>query len=101
MSDMREPFGGRFYGIWNVEGEGEPIALFPRKLDALAELERRRALPVDDDDHMTEFHQVFPCDMIGAWWNSYDADPRADDPLDAAEIASVHGLASCARTVTS
>lgn len=41
MSTAREPFGGRYYGVWNVEGEGEPIALFTSKEDANAELRRR------------------------------------------------------------
>lgn len=48
-----EPVGGRFWGIWNVEGEGEPIVLFARKEDAMRDLERRRALPEEDDDRLT------------------------------------------------
>lgn len=90
-SSSREPFGGRYFGIWNVEGEGEPLALFSSEAAAARELDRRRALPEDDDDRLTEYHQVFPADLIGAWWNSYESDPRADDPLTHAEIVAVQG----------
>jgi len=86
----REPFGGRWYGIVNVEGEGDPSALFWRREEAEAELTRRRALPDDDDAHLTEYHQILPCDIAGAIWNSFDPDPRAGNPLDADEIAAVH-----------
>jgi len=82
----REPFSGRWFGIRNVEGEGEPIALFPREREAEQELARRRALANDDDDHLTEFDHVFPCDIAGAWWNSYDPAPR---PLTIEEIVRV------------
>ncbi len=87
----REPFGGRYWGIWDIDGEdGEPIALYPRKQDADAALARARGLDEDDDDYLTEYHDVFPCDIAGAWWNSYDADPRGDSPLDTEEIVAVH-----------
>jgi hypothetical protein len=77
MAEMKidkrwEPFDGTYYGIWNVEGEGAPVAMFPGRADAARELDRRRALPEDDDDHLDEYHQVFPCNLVGAWWNSYD-----------------------------
>lgn len=84
---MREPFGGRWYGIFNVEGEGDPGALFQSRADAERDVERRRALP---DERLTEYHQVLPCDLAGAVWNSFDPDPRAGNPLDASEILAVH-----------
>ncbi len=86
MEREREPFGGRWFGIWNVEGEGEPLFLCPTRDDAEHELERRRALPADHDDVLSKFHHVFPCDIAGAWWNSYDPDPRAKSPLSLDEI---------------
>jgi hypothetical protein len=90
-ANAREPFGGKWYGIWNVEGDGEPLALFPTREDAELVLAERRLLPVDDDDRMTKYHQVFPCDLVGCWWNSYDPDPREHDPLTLEEIAAAHG----------
>lgn len=82
----REPFGGRYYGIWNVEGDGGPLMLFLREEDAKRELERLRALPEDDDDRLDQYHQVFPADLIGVWWNSYDPDPRAGSRLADDEV---------------
>jgi hypothetical protein len=89
-NSMRDPFGGRYFGIWNVEGEGEPIALFRRHDLATRELERRRALPEDDDDRLDEYAQIFPCDLIGLWWNSYEPDPSPDDPLSPEEIIAAY-----------
>lgn len=40
----REPFHGRYFGIFNVEGEGDPIALFQSREDADAYLAAGRAL---------------------------------------------------------
>lgn len=92
MSSEREPFAGRYFGIIGVEGESpEPLALFMNNEDATVELARRRALPEDDDGRLTEFYHVLPCHIAGVLWNSYDTDPRADDPLTAAEIAAEHG----------
>lgn len=87
-TSSREPFGGKYYGIWNVEGDGEPKALFPSRAGAEAELARRRALP-EDDWRLGEYDQVFPCDIMGAWWNSYDPDPREELALTNEEILSV------------
>ena len=86
----RVPFGGRFFAILNVEGEGDMPVLIRSKDDANTELARRRALPEDHDDHATEYHQVFLCDVAGVIWNSYDPDPRADNPLTPEEIVAVH-----------
>jgi hypothetical protein len=86
----REPFGGRYFGIWNVEGEGEPVVILPGREDADRELARRRALPEDDDDHLTEYHQVFPCNFVGVWWNSYEPDPREHNPLTVPEIIAAY-----------
>lgn len=95
MSDkLREPCGGRYFVILDVEGEGDPLAMFLRRADADAYLAQRQALPDDHDDRFTEYHQVFPCDVLGAWWNSYDPDPRADNPLLHEEIMRVHGVES-------
>lgn len=87
---FREPFGGRWFGIFNVEGEGAPSALYPSEADADREIDRRRALPEDDDDHLSEYYQALPVHLAAIVWNSYDPDPRAESPLDAAEIAAVH-----------
>lgn len=85
---MREPFGGKYYGIWNVEGDGEPIVLFGNREDADADLARRHALPDDHDDRATPEHQVFTCDIAGAWWNSYDPDPLGERPMTLDEIVA-------------
>ncbi len=78
MNHLWEPMSGRYFAIVHVESpDGEPIALFARKGDADAEIARRRALPVDHDDHFTEHHQAFPADIAGHWWNSYDPAPEA------------------------
>jgi hypothetical protein len=89
-ADKREPFSGRYFGIVNVEGMGEPIALFMDEGDAQRELARRRALPEEDDDRLTAYYQVFPGDLVGVWWNSYDSDPRADSPLLPEEVIAVY-----------
>lgn len=81
---------GCWYGILNVEGDGTPYILLPSRGDAERELERRRALPEDDDERLTEYHQVFPAHLAGAVWNSYEGDPRSRRPLDAEEILAVH-----------
>jgi len=86
MEPSREPFGGKYFGIWNVEGDGEPLALFPSRNDAEAELRRRRSLSPHNDLYATGRHHVFPCDIAGAWWNSHDPDPREDDPITLDEI---------------
>jgi len=85
----REPFGGKCYGIWDVEGDSEPVVIFTKRDKADRELERRRALPEGDEDRLDVYHHVFPCDVMGAWWNSHDPDPREDMPLTNAEILSV------------
>lgn len=91
MSQDREPFKGRYFGIVNVESDdGDPLVLFRRVEDARKELRRRKNLPPYEDDHATDHHQVFPMDIAGAWWNSYDPDPRADSPLDVEEIVAIH-----------
>jgi hypothetical protein len=87
----REPFGGKFFVIVNVEGDGDPTIIFRSKVGATKELQRRQSLGVDDDDRATEYHQIFPCDVAGCWWNSYDPDPRQDNPLSPIEIADEHG----------
>lgn len=91
MRDQNEPFGGRYWGIFNVEGDiPEPLMLFWRKDAADRELARRRALDPEDDDRLTEWHQVFRCDIWGAWWNSYEPDPRADSPMSVESIHALH-----------
>ncbi len=91
MSAEREPFGGRYHGIFNVEGDDPaPLVIFPRKSHADAELTRRQALPDDADDYADEHHQVFPLDVIGVWWNCYDPDPRADNPLTPDEVRAAY-----------
>ncbi len=87
----REPIAGRFYGIFDVEGEGDAVAIFPSKVAAETYILACRTLPEDSDNHLTEYHQVFPVDIAGAWWNSYEADPRADNPLTPEEILEVCG----------
>jgi len=84
-TDHREPFAGHFFGIFNVEGaDPEPLALFNTKALADGFLEACRKLPEDHDDHLDEHHHVFPADLVGVWWNSYDPYPRAE-PLSAEE----------------
>jgi len=97
MNTSYEPFSSRYWGIINVEGcDPEPIALFQGQAAAARELERRKALPEDDDDHLTEYHQVFPADVLGAWWNSYDDDPPG--PLSPPKIiAAFNGEPEAAR----
>jgi hypothetical protein len=88
-----EPFCGRYFGLVNVEGDDpSPVAMFRDNEDATRELARRQALPEEDDDHLTEYHQVLACHVAGVLWNSYEADPRIDSALTAAEIAREHGV---------
>jgi hypothetical protein len=75
----------------DVESDGDPVFIFRSKVVATKELQRRQALGDDEEDRMTEYHQVFPCDIAGLWWNSYEAGPRQDDPLSPVEIADEHG----------
>jgi len=88
--ENREPFRARYYGILNVEGEGEPVAMFTDRDVAEAHLARRRGLPEDHDDRLTDYHQIFPVDVVGVWWNSYDADPREKNPLTADEVIGAY-----------
>lgn len=88
--EFREPFAGRYWTIINVEGDGEPPVLYRSQETADLELARRRELPEDDDAWLSEYHHVLPCDVAGALWNSYDDDPRADNPLMPEEIAKLH-----------
>jgi hypothetical protein len=53
-------------------------------------IERRRARPEDDDGHLTEYHRALAVHLAGVVWNSFDPDPRANNPLDADEIAAWH-----------
>ncbi len=46
----REPFGGRYYEFWNVEGDGEPIMIFFRKEDADKPLALNEIYQVQDGD---------------------------------------------------
>lgn len=85
----RDPFGGKCHGIWNVEGDSDPIVVFTSKSRADAYLAKMRALPEEDDDHLDKYHHVFACDVVGAWWNSFDPDPRVDSPLTIAEVVAV------------
>lgn len=95
VSKEREPFSGRYFGILDVEGEdGGFLALYPNREAADAEVMRRRALDPEDDDHLTEYHQVFPADLAGTWWNSIDPED-AENPPDIMKI--VHDLAKAAR----
>jgi hypothetical protein len=57
---LREPFGGLWFGIFNVEGEeAEPSALYPNKEDAEKEIERRRARP-EGEAHVALMRQWRP-----------------------------------------
>lgn len=87
-----EPFALRMFGIFNVEGhDPDPILILGSRASAEKELERRRALTDEDDDHLDQYHQVFRCDVIGVWWNSYDTDPREQTPLSASEVIAEFG----------
>ena len=86
----REPFAGRFWGLFNVESEGEPLVLFGGAEVATAELARRQALPDDHDDWLSRDWCMLPCDVAGTVWNCFDPDPRADNPLTPREILAVH-----------
>jgi hypothetical protein len=89
--DFREPFGGRYYGIVNVESDDPaPRILFDSENEARRELTRRQALDDLDDDWLSEECTVQACDVAAAIWNSFDPDPRADNPLNPDEILAVH-----------
>ena len=89
MASGREPFAGRFYGVFNVEGDDpSPLFVFRSRDDAALELARRQALPEEHDDRLDEYCQLFPVDLIGAWWNSYDPDPR--NGLDPSEVIAAY-----------
>lgn len=87
----REPFSGRMFGIFNVEGDSpEPVAMFQSRASAEAYLKANRALPVDDEEGLGDYHQIFSCDAVGVWWNSYEPDPRADSPLMPEEVMAAY-----------
>lgn len=89
MKDHREPFSGRCFGIFNVEGEDpEPVATFRSRDMADAFLGVGRRLPEEDDNHLTEHHQVFPADVVGVWWNWYEPETRG--PLGPTEIIAAY-----------
>jgi hypothetical protein len=89
--DFREPFGRRYHAILCVESDDpNPVMMFRSEEAARAELDRRKALDPDHDDHLSDDYTVLPVDVAGALWNSFDPDPRVDDPLDAEEIAALH-----------
>lgn len=73
-----EHFGGKMYGIWNVEGGGDPLMLFLSVREAERELARRRSRTVNINDRLSQYHQVFVCHVAGLWWNSLD--PAPDEP---------------------
>lgn len=92
---LEEPILGRWWGIVNVEAYHEdPIALFSRCETAHYELRRRQALPEDDEDYLDEHHHVFRADILGAWRNSHDEDPRSP-PGDAEDVIALYE-AACA-----
>lgn len=84
----RWPFAGRWWGIFNNEGDdGVPIALFPSEEEAESSLRKRQALDDEDDDWLPDYYGIYYCDIAGAWWNSFDPDPKV--PLEPDEIAAL------------
>lgn len=74
---IEEPNGTRF-GIFDVEGPApREFAMFNTRKDAEAWLRWRREAG-DEDDRLTEYHQVMAVRMFDGrafFWNSYDPEP--------------------------
>jgi hypothetical protein len=77
LGPFEEWIVGRFWGAVNVESDDStPRFLFFTEDEAWAEIKRRKALPEDDDDQLSEHYQALPFDLEGVFWNSFDPNPR-------------------------
>lgn len=77
LGPFEEPIYGRFWGAVNVESDDStPLFLFAAEDAAWAEIERRKALPEEDDDQLSDHYQALPFDIEGVFWNSFDPNPR-------------------------
>jgi hypothetical protein len=85
----RKGYSDRYWGIWNTDGDDTPYMLFWNEDDARRELARRRGLDPSDDDWMDHHYEVFSTDIVGAWCNAPEVDPRANARLSPAEIMLV------------
>lgn len=87
--DQREPFSGRYFGIFNVEGnDPEPVAMFRSRDDAEVHLVASRSLPTESQYHLSEYHQIFPADVVGVWWNWYE--PETREPLAPSDVMAAY-----------
>ncbi len=77
--DSEDEWTGRGYGLFNFEGEGDPIAVYfghGAKEAAARGLDRRQRLDSEDEDYLGPHHEVLRCETAMLVWNSTDADPR-------------------------
>ncbi len=77
--ESEDEWTGRGYGLFNLEGEGDPIVVFfghDGEAAAARELVRRQALPNDDEDRLDMYHGLLRCETAMLVWNSVEADPR-------------------------
>lgn len=66
---------GRFWGLFNVDSEGEPLVLFPVKAEAERYLKQRQAADPEGDDYLSQDWTVLRVDAVLSVLNSVDEDP--------------------------
>ena len=66
---------GRFWGLFNVNSEGEPLVLFPAKGEAERYLKQRQAEDPEGDDYLSQDWTVLRVDAVLSVLNSVDEDP--------------------------
>jgi hypothetical protein len=72
------PYDGEVWGIFHLEGDSDPVALFTTEAEARLDMERRQKLDTEDDDWLSSMDVgVLRGEAAIHFWNSYDPDPRA------------------------
>jgi len=66
---------GRFWGLFNVGGDGDPLALFPEKAEAERYLKARQAADPEGDDYLSQDWTVLRVDAVLSVLNTVDPDP--------------------------
>lgn len=69
---------GRFWGLFNVDSEGDPLVLFPSRDEAERYLNLRQAADPEGDDYLSHDWTVLRVDAVLSVLNSIDPDPFPD-----------------------